>query len=94
MQKRPVPGFDRERIELEPCSICKGKAVVKGVFFELVCTYCNGSGWVVGGSKLVLSSDELVTQLSFKLQEAQREIAALKGPAPRRLKPACTAGAR
>jgi len=28
---------------------------------------------------LVLSSDELVTQLSFKLQHAQREIAALKG---------------
>jgi hypothetical protein len=81
MQKRPMPGFKRERIELEPCSICKGKAVIKGVFFELICTDCNGSGWVVGGSKLVLSSDELVTQLSFRLQEAQREIAALKRPA-------------
>jgi hypothetical protein len=80
MQKRPVPGFERERIELEPCSICKGKAVIKGVFYELVCTDCNGSGWVVGGSKLVLSSDELVTQLSFKLQLAQREIMALKSP--------------
>jgi hypothetical protein len=81
MQKRPMPGFERERIELEQCSICKGKAVIKGVFYELACTDCNGSGWVIGGSKLVLSSDELVTQLSFKLQQAQREIAALKGPA-------------
>jgi hypothetical protein len=80
MQKRPVPGFERERIELEPCSICKGKAVVKGLFYELVCTVCNGSGWVVRGSKLVLSSDELVTQLSFKLQHAQREILDLKRP--------------
>lgn len=80
MEKRPVPGFERERIELEPCSICEGKAVIKGVFYELVCADCNGSGWVIGGSKLVLSSDELVTQLSFKLQDAQREIAALKGP--------------
>lgn len=78
MQKRPVPGFERERVELEPCSICKGKAVVKGLFYELVCTDCNGSGWVVRGSKLVLSTDELVTQLSFKLQHAQREILALK----------------
>jgi len=59
--------------------ICEGKAVVKGVFYELVCTDCNGSGWVVRGSKLVLSTDELVTQLSFKLQHAQREISALKG---------------
>ena len=68
----------RERIELEPCEICKGKAVVAGVFYELVCTDCNGSGWVVQGSKLVLSVDELVTQLSFKLQRAQREISALR----------------
>ncbi|VVO78519.1 hypothetical protein PS858_01683 [Pseudomonas fluorescens] len=80
MQKGRVPGFKRERIELEPCLICAGKAVVKGLFYELVCTDCNGSGWVVRGSKLVLSSDELVTQLSFKLQHAQREILALKSP--------------
>jgi hypothetical protein len=79
MQKGAVPGFKRERIELEHCSICKGKAVVKGLFYELVCADCNGSGWLVQGSKLVLSSDELVTQLSFKLQHAQREISALKG---------------
>ncbi|UVM48579.1 hypothetical protein LOY38_19620 [Pseudomonas sp. B21-015] len=80
MQKGRVPGFKRERVELESCSICEGKAVVKGLFYELICTDCNGSGWVVRGSKLVLSSDELVTQLSFKLQHAQREILALKSP--------------
>jgi hypothetical protein len=78
MLKGRVPGFKRERIELEPCSICEGKAVVKGLFYELVCTECNGSGWVVRGNRLVLSSDELVAQLSFKLQHAQREILALK----------------
>lgn len=80
MQKRQGPGFKRERIELEPCSICKGRAVVAGVFYELVCTDCNGSGWVVQGTKLVLSVDELVTQLSFKLQQVQREVLALKIP--------------
>lgn len=80
MQKRQGPGFKRERIELEPCSIWKGKAVVAGVFYELVCTDCNGSGWVVQGTKLVLSVDELVTQLSCKLQEVQGEILALKTP--------------
>lgn len=83
MQKRQGPGFKRERIELEPCSICKGRAVVAGVFYELVCTDCNGSGWVVLGTKLVLSTDELVTQLSFKLQQALREVLALKtSPVP------------
>lgn len=79
MQKGRVPGFKRDRIELESCAICLGKAVVKGLFYELVCTDCNGSGWVVKGSKLVLCSDELITQLSFRLQRAQSEISALKG---------------
>ena len=83
MQTRQGHGFKRERVELEPCSICKGRAVVAGVFYELVCTDCNGSGWVVKGTKLVLSVDELVTQLSFKLQQVQREVLALKtAPAP------------
>ncbi len=80
MQKRQGLGFKRELIELEPCWICKGRAVVAGVFYELVCTDCNGSGWVVQGTKLVLSVEELVTQLSFKLQQKQREILALKAP--------------
>lgn len=79
MLKGQVLGFKRERIELEPCSICKGSAVVKGLFYELVCTDCNGSGWLVRGSRLVLSLDELVIQLSFKLQQAQCEIEVLKG---------------
>lgn len=54
---------------------------MKGLFYELICTACNGSGWVIRGSRLVLSLDELVTQLSFKLQQAQREIEVLqRGP--------------
>lgn len=80
MLKPQGPRFKRERIELEPCSVCKGRAVVAGVFYELVCTDCNASGWVVQGTKLVLSVDELVTQLSFKLQQMQREVLALKTP--------------
>ncbi|WP_458374765.1 hypothetical protein [Pseudomonas laurylsulfatiphila] len=81
MQKGQGLGFKRQRIELEACPTCKGKAVVEGVFYEQICTACNGSGWVVLGSGLVLPSDELVTQLSFKLQQAQREIDGLQqGP--------------
>ena len=82
MQKGRGLGFRRERIELEQCWVCDGKAVIKGLSYELVCTDCNGLGWVVWGSKLVLFSDELVTQLSFKLQHAHREISALKGSIP------------
>ena len=78
MQKCQGPGFKRARIELEPCPTCKGKAVVQGLFYELICADCNGSGWRVLDNKLVLSSDELITQLNFKLRDAQREILALR----------------
>ena len=73
-------GFDQARIDLVKCPTCKGRAVVRGVFFELACTACNGSGWVVEGSKLVLPLDELVTQLSFKLQAAEQQITQMKRP--------------
>lgn len=80
VKKRLQDGFKRPRFDLVQCPVCKGRAVVEGVFYELVCIDCNGSGWVVEGSRLVLSLEELVTQLSFKLQHAQRQIDALKGP--------------
>ncbi|WP_223549326.1 hypothetical protein [Pseudomonas sp. A-B-19] len=78
MKKAQDHGFRKAQIDLEHCSICKGKAVVQGVFYELVCSDCNGSGWVMAGSRLVLSTDELVTQLSLRLQQAQREIEVLQ----------------
>ena len=81
MTKAHSYGFRNEQIELEQCLTCKGKAVVQGVFHELVCVDCNGSGWVMAGSRLMLSTDELVTQLSLRLQQAQCEIEVLKrGP--------------
>ena len=81
MKKAQGQGFHKAQINLEHCSICRGKAVVQGVFYELACSDCNGSGWVTAGSRLVLSTDELVTQLSLRLQQAQREIEVLqRGP--------------
>lgn len=81
MKKAQGHVFRKAQIDLEHCSICKGKAVMQGVFYELVCSDCNGSGWVMAGSRLVLSTDELVTQLSLRLQQAQREIEVLqRGP--------------
>ncbi|EJT83171.1 hypothetical protein [Pseudomonas asiatica] len=80
VKKGVQDGFKRPRFDLVECSVCRGRAVVKGVFYELLCTDCNGSGWVIEGSRLVLPLEELVTQLSFKLQQAQRQIEGLKGP--------------
>lgn len=81
VKNRLPDGFKQPRLDLVQCPVCRGRAVVKGVFYELVCADCDGSGWVVEGSRLVLPLEELVTQLSFKLQQAQRQIEALKRPA-------------
>lgn len=78
VKKGPQDGFKRPRFDLVQCQLCKGRAVIAGVFYELVCVDCDGSGWVVEGSRLVLPPEELVTQLSFKLQAAEREIQRLK----------------
>jgi hypothetical protein len=81
MKNAQAHGFRKAWIELEHCLTCEGKAVVQGVFYELVCSDCNGSGWVMAGSRLMLPTDELVTQLSLRLQQAQCEIEVLKrGP--------------
>lgn len=78
VKERLQGGFKRPRLDLVQCQVCRGRAVVKGVFYELACADCNGSGWVIEGSRLVLPLEELVTQLSFKLQAAEREIRQLK----------------
>lgn len=74
MKKSHGPTFRMVRIELARCSVCRGKAVVKGVFFDLACDNCSASGWVEALTGNALPADELVTQLSLRLQAAERQI--------------------
>lgn len=78
--KKHGPAFNKQVIELVQCSVCKGKAVTKSMFYELACTGCNASGWVSGETGEALPVEELVTQLSLRLQAAQQQIEQLKHP--------------
>ncbi|MDN7144139.1 hypothetical protein KC131_26180 [Pseudomonas sp. JQ170] len=80
MKKSHGPAFKKEAIELAQCPACKGKAVTKSMFYELACTGCNASGWVAAVTGEALPLEELVTQLSLRLQVAQRHINELKNP--------------
>lgn len=80
MKKSHGPAFKKEVIELLQCPACRGKAVIKGVFHDLVCVQCNASGWVAAATGEALPLEELVTQLSLRLQAAQRHINELKHP--------------
>lgn len=78
--RRHGPSLKKERIVLTQCYDCRGKAVIKGVFYELPCGRCNASGWVSALTGEALPVGELVTQLSLRLQEAERQINDLKHP--------------
>ncbi|WP_238066235.1 hypothetical protein [Pseudomonas shirazica] len=74
------PAFKKAVIELAQCPLCRGRAVIKGVFHELPCDHCNASGFVAAATGEALALDELVTQLSMRLQAALRQIEQLMNP--------------
>lgn len=78
--KKHGPAFRKAVIELAQCPLCRGRAVIKGVFYELPCVHCNASGFVAAATGDALALDELVTQLSMALQAAHRQIEQLKNP--------------
>lgn len=80
MIKSHGPAFRKQPVELAQCPACRGKAVIKGVFHDLACMQCNASGWVAAATGEALPVEELVTQLSLRLQAAQRQINELKQP--------------
>jgi len=80
MRRSHGPAFKKAVIDLAVCPLCRGRAVTQGVFHELSCDRCNASGWVVAATGEALALDELVTQLSMRLQAATRQIEQLKNP--------------
>ncbi|MHB0779427.1 hypothetical protein [Pseudomonas alloputida] len=80
MRKSHGPAFKKAVIDLDVCPLCRGRSVTKGVFHELPCDHCNASGWVEAATGEALALDELVIQLSLKLQAATRQIEQLKNP--------------
>lgn len=80
MKKSHGPAFTKPVIDLAQCPECRGKAVIKGLFHDLPCDRCNASGWVAAATGEALALDELVTQLSMRLQAATRQIEQLRNP--------------
>lgn len=80
MIKSHGPAFRKQAVELAQCPACRGKAVIKGMFHDLPCDRCNASGWVAAATGDALALDELVTQLSMRLQAATRQIEQLGNP--------------
>ena len=78
MKKAHDPAFRAAQLDLAKCAVCRGRAVIKGVFHELVCIQCNASGWVSADTGDALPLEVLVTQLSIRLQAAEHQVELLK----------------
>ncbi|EPM64869.1 hypothetical protein [Pseudomonas syringae] len=81
MKKSHGPAFRVAQMDLAICPACRGRAMIKGVFHEMTCVQCNASGWVAAETGEPLPLEVLVTQLSMRLQAAERQIEQLKRPA-------------
>lgn len=78
MKKQHGPAFRKDLKLLNKCPDCQGRGFTNGVFHQLDCGACHSSGLVEAGTGKPLELQELVAQLSLRLQLAQREIEALK----------------
>ncbi|AIR90570.1 hypothetical protein [Pseudomonas cremoricolorata] len=73
MRKTYGPALHKQQIVLARCPDCRGRAVVKGVFYELPCGQCNASGWVSALTGEPLPLEELVTQLGLRVRELEQQ---------------------
>lgn len=71
-----------QQLDLAKCQVCRGRAVIRGVFHELDCVQCNASGWVTAETGEALPLEVLVRQLSIRLQSAEQRIATLNSFKP------------
>lgn len=76
--KKPLrPEFSRRLIPMVVCNECPGAATVSGLYGPRPCMTCSFSGWVSVDTGEALPLEDLVFQLSLKLQQAQQQIDAL-----------------
>lgn len=78
MKQTLRPEFSRRPIPMAVCNECRGAATVSGLYGSRPCMTCSVSGWVSVDTGEALPLEDLVFQLSLKLQLAQLQIDALK----------------
>ena len=82
MKKTLRPEFSRRPIPMAICNECRGAATLSGLYGARPCMTCRVSGWVSVDTGDALPLEDLVFQLSLKLQQAQKQIDALTRVAP------------
>ncbi|WP_085722942.1 hypothetical protein [Pseudomonas sp. R37(2017)] len=78
MKKTLRPEFSRQPIPMAVCNECRGSATMNGLYGPRPCMKRSVSGWVSIDTGEALPLEDLVFQVSLKLQQVQQQIEALK----------------
>lgn len=81
MKRRHGPDLQKQLRPLAPCRECQGRGVVKGLFYEMPCDGCHGSGFVDAQTGERLDLEELVLQLGKALRLERQKPASLPAAA-------------
>lgn len=82
MRKQHGPDLTRKVKPISRCVTCHGRGVTKGVFYEMECDACAGTGWVDYTTGQAMPAEDLVFTLSHRLLHLEQQLATLQRMQP------------
>ena len=76
------PDLARRVQPISRCATCSGRGVTKGVFYEMDCVTCAGTGWVDRATGLVVPTEQLIFTLNHRLLRLEQQLANLQRTQP------------
>lgn len=67
------PDLQKSVLAIQRCRECRGQGFTKGVFFELDCVACVGTGWV-GMDGAPVETPALIRALGRRLDKAEQQL--------------------
>ena len=82
MRKQHGPDLTRKVKPISRCVTCHGRGVTKGVFYEMACDACAGTGWVDYATGQAMAAEDLVFTLNHRIQHLEQQLATLQRTQP------------
>ncbi|KTT24242.1 hypothetical protein SB14R_10360 [Pseudomonas oryzihabitans] len=76
------PDLKRRPVAIARCTACHGRGVATGVFYEMDCAACAGTGWVERATGLAMPAEQLVFTLNHRLLRLEQQLANLQRTQP------------
>lgn len=71
--RKTGPDLQKAVPAIQRCRACRGQGFTKGVFFELDCAACDGTGWL-GMDGMPVEPAALIRSLGRRVTEAEQRL--------------------